>query len=288
MALLAALLYAISTPFSKVLLEHIQPTMLASMLYFGAGIGIGILWMCTPNKKEKRKDNLKKDDLPYVLGMIALDIVAPVCLMAGLSMATAANVSLLNNFEIVATSVIAFFVFKEPVSKRLWIAILLITLASMLLSFQDITSLQFSYGSLFVLAACLCWGLENNCTRKISERNIFEIVILKGMFSGLGSLVIALITKESFPQLRHVLYALLLGFVAYGLSIFVYIEAQKYLGAAKTSAYYAVAPFLGSFLSLVILREKVSVSFVVALLIMAVGTVMVSYDTLASKMSGKR
>lgn len=277
---LAALLYAVSTPFSKALLVHMDSTMLASLLYFGAGIGISILWLLTPGKKEKKKNNLTKSDLPYTLGMILLDIVAPICLLSGLSAATAANVSLLNNFEIVATSVIAFLVFKEPVSIRLWTAIALITLASMILSFQNASSLQFSYGSLFVLIACLCWGLENNCTRKISSRNIYEIVILKGFCSGLGSLVIALVLKESFPELPYMLYALLLGFAAYGLSIFVYIEAQKELGAARTSAYYAAAPFIGSFLSLALLHEKATSSFAVALIIMAAGTVLVSLDTM--------
>lgn len=280
MALLAALLYAISTPFSKALLVHIDSTVLASLLYFGAGIGISILWVFTPEKKEKRKNNLVKSDFPYTLWMILLDIAAPICLMVGLSTATAANVSLLNNFEIVATSVIAFLIFKEPVSKRLWTAIALITFASMVLSFQDASSIKLSYGSIFVLIACVCWGIENNCTREISGKNIYEIVILKGLFSGLGSLLIAFIMKKSFPEMRYVLYALLLGFVAYGLSIFIYIEAQKELGAAKTSAYYAVAPFIGSFLSLVILHERVTFLFIIALFIMIAGTTLVSYDTL--------
>lgn len=280
LAFFAALLYAISTPFSKALLTHVNSTMLASLLYFGAGIGISILWLFTPNKSERRKNNLDKSDLPYTIGMIVLDIAAPICLMIGLSMATAANVSLLNNFEIVATSVIAFLIFREPISKRLWVAIILITVASMLLFVQDASCFQFSYGSLFVLIACMCWGLENNCTRKISGKNIFEIVILKGIFSGLGSLFVAMLLKESFPEMQYVICALLLGFIAYGLSIFVYIEAQKELGAAKTSAYYAIAPFIGSFLSLLILHEQISLTFVIALLIMAIGTILVSYDTL--------
>lgn len=118
-------------------------------------------------------------------------LLAPVLLMFGLSHTTSANASLLNNFEIVATSLIALVIFKEMVSKRLWLA----------------------------LAAALCWGFENNCTRKISSKNTFEIVMLKGIFSGTGSLVIGFAIGEKLPELRYCLIVLAVGFVAYGLSI---------------------------------------------------------------------
>lgn len=119
--------------------------------------------------------------------MVLLDIIAPISLMYGLLHTTSANASLLNNFEIVATTIIAFVIYKEVVSKRLWIAIAIVTLSSMVLSFEDISGLQFSWGSLFVLLAAVCWGFENNCTRNISSKNIFEIVTIKGICSGIGS-----------------------------------------------------------------------------------------------------
>ncbi|NLD61639.1 DMT family transporter [Candidatus Sumerlaeota bacterium] len=280
LALLAAVFYASSTPFSKVLLSHIEPTMLASFLYFGAGIGIAIVYLFVPHRFKQNENKLSKKDLPYVLGMILLDITAPILLMFGLSKAPAAHVSLLNNSEIVATSIIALIVFKETISRKLWIAITLITLSSALLSFQNLSCLQFSFGSIFVILACICWGFENNCTRKISDKNTYKIVILKGIFSGLGSFIVALIIGETIPSNTWFLLALILGFVAYGLSIFVYIRAQKELGAVKTSAYYAVAPFIGAILSLAVLREPLTVTFVVALLIMFVGTTLVVLDTL--------
>lgn len=280
LALLAAALYAVSTPFSKILLQNVPSTLLASFLYFGAGIGVAVLWIFKRDKAKIAATNLQRKDLPYTIGMIVLDIAAPIFLMAGLSIATAANVSLLNNFEIVATSVIASLVFREKISRKLWVAIGLITFSSILLSFEDASSLKFSYGSLFVLMACLCWGLENNCTRAISDRNVYEIVTLKGLFSGLGSLIIGMIIGENIPELQYVLYSLLLGFIAYGLSIFVYILAQKGLGAAKTSAYYAVSPFIASGISLLLLHEKADGAFITAFLIMAVGTALVTADTM--------
>lgn len=278
-AFLAAVFYAINVPLSKVLLQEIGPTTMAALLYLGAGIGIGILSLV--NKKNRAKsEKLTKTDMPFVIGMIVLDIAAPIFLMFGISYGSSANASLLGNFEIVATTVIALLFFKEAVSKRLWSAIALITLSSILLSFEGADSFQFSYGSLFVLLATICWGFENNCTRNISSKSTYEIVVLKGIFSGLGALVIALIKKEAMPGAGYIFMGLLLGFVAYGLSIFLYVRAQNVLGAAKTSAYYAVAPFVGAFLSFVFLREQLSWMYLAALIVMIAGSILVVTDTL--------
>lgn len=284
-ALLAAVFYALNVPMSKILLEHVGTTMLAALLYLGAGIGIGLGAGVAGGIKRLSAKNtgierLTKKDFPFVVGMILLDIAAPIFLMLGLHYGTSSNASLLGNFEIVATTVIALFVFKEAVSKRLWGAIALITLSSILLSFEGADSLQFSYGSLFVLLATTCWGFENNCTRKISSKNTYEIVVLKGIFSGLGSMLIAFATGEHLPEIKYIGLALLLGFVAYGLSIFLYIRAQNVLGAAQTSAYYAVAPFVGASLSFLFLREPLTGIYLVALAVMIAGTALVVADTL--------
>ena len=242
-AFLAAVFYAVNVPFSKILLNKVGPTMMASFLYLGAGIGIGLLSLV--NRKDRQKDSkLSRKDLPFVIGMIVLDIAAPIFLMLGISYGSSANASLLGNFEIVATTVIALVIFKETVSTRLWTAIFLITLSSILLSFEGSDSFRFSIGSFFVFAATICWGFENNCTRNISSKSTYEIVVLKGIFSGLGAFVIALLKREVMPEFIYIIAALILGFVAYGLSIFLYVRSQNVLGAAKTSAYYAVAPFV--------------------------------------------
>lgn len=278
-ALLAAVFYAVNVPISKILLNRVGETTMAALLYLGAGIGISILSVFM-KKDRKSSERLSGNDLPYVIGMIVLDIAAPIFLMIGISRGTSSNASLLGNFEIVATTVIALIVFKETVTKRLWLAIGLITLSSILLSFEGTDSLSFSYGSLFVLAATVCWGFENNCTRKISSKSTYEIVILKGLFSGLGALVIAFIKRESMPEWKYIAVALILGFVAYGLSIFLYVRAQNVLGAAKTSAYYAVAPFVGAFLSFIFLKESLSWMYIIALIVMLAGSVVVVIDTL--------
>ena len=279
-ALLAAALYAISTPVSKLLLQDVAPTMMAGLLYLGAGTGMFVLGVVRRGIKQlPREQHLTRRDLPYTVGMVLLDIAAPICLMAGLTRTTSANASLLNNFEIVATALIALMVFREKISRRLWLAIGLITLSSMILSFEDASSLQFSFGSLFVLAACVCWGFENNCTRMMSASDPLEIVVIKGFGSGLGSLLIALVVGEPLPAPEVLPVVLALGFVAYGLSIFFYVYAQRRLGAAKTSAYYAVAPFIGVLLSRLILRESFTQVFLIALFIMMAGTYFASTDT---------
>ena len=271
-AILAAALYAVNAPVSKLLLQEATPTMMAAMLYLGAGIGMLLLGMARQQlKMGMNEQKLTRKDFPFAVGMIVLDIAAPICLMIGLRSTTSANASLLNNFEIVATSVIALLVFKEAIGKRLWLAIGLITLSSAILSMEDASSLHFSTGSLFVLLACICWGFENNCTRMMSQSDPLEIVVLKGFGSGLGSLAIAFVVGEQLPPLRLILCALLLGFVSYGLSIFFYVYAQRKLRAAKTSAYYAISPFIGVLLSLLIFQEMPSLSFWAALLIMALG-----------------
>ncbi len=286
LAILAAALYAINVPLSKLLQEvgGVSPTMLAGFLYLGAGVGIacllGVKKMC---RMEVNEQWLTKRDLPYTLAMVVLDIVAPIALMFGIAHTHSANVSLLNNFEIVATSLIALMLFKEKISKRLWLAILLVVVASVILGFEGVDSFVFGKGSLFVILACICWGLENNCTRSISDKNSEEIVIVKGLCSGIGSVIVAFVIGEQVPSFLLIVAVMLLGFVAYGLSINFYIMAQKALGAAKTSAFYSVAPFLGVGFSFVLLGEKPALQFYIALVIMLISTWIMIKETLGKE-----
>ena len=276
-AVLAAALYAINIPLSKVLLNYVQPTMMAAFLYLGAGIGLFLYGKVTKEQGEQ----LTKAELPYTIGMIVLDIAAPILLMFGLEQTNSANASLLNNFEIVATSAIAFLVFREKLSKRLTAAIVLVTAASIALSFKGEGSFQFNAGSLLVLGAAWCWGLENNCTRMLSNKSSVQITTLKGIFSGLGSLIVAFAVGEKIPGLLWIGAVLLLGFVAYGLSINFYIKAQKDLGAAKTSAYYSIAPFLGVIFGVLLLREQPGLQFYLGMVLMITATVLIVKDTIS-------
>jgi drug/metabolite transporter (DMT)-like permease len=275
LAVLAAALYAISTPVSKVLLQVVPPTMVAAFLYLGTGIGVGTMMIVRhESRRSSTEEHLHRRDIPFTIAMVVLDIAAPILMMYGLRTCSAANTSLLNNFEIVATALIALLFFGEAVGRRLWTAIVLVTAASILLSLDDSSigeALTFSRGSLLVLGATICWGLENNCTRQIADRDPMEIVTIKGFGSGFGALAIAFAVGESLPDWRHLLIILVLGYVAYGLSIYFYTYAQRTIGAARTSTYYALAPFIGALLSILLLGEPVTIIFIIASVIMAAG-----------------
>ncbi len=282
-AILAAALYAVNVPLSKLLLDELPPAMLAGLLYVGAGVGIGGV-MAVKRALRVKSDTpyLERSDMPYTVAMVLLDIAAPILLMLGVKYTAPANVSLLGNFEIVATSVIAYAVFREKVSRRLFFAILLVILGSGILVFEGSESLDFSVGSIFVLGACLCWGVENNCTRKLSEKSSEQIVLVKGIFSGFGSIAAALLVGERLTtSVWMVLAALGVGFLSYGLSIDFYIKSQKTIGAAKTSAFYSIAPFLGVGFGIALCGDKPSLRFFVALAVMVVSTVVMVRDTLA-------
>ena len=279
LALLAAVLYAVNLPFSKLLLGQVGSLTLAGLLYLGAGAGMALLSLFHRDDAPR----LGREDLAPTLGMILLDIAAPILLMLGLRGGEAASASLLGNFEIVATALFALLLFRERVSRTLWAALGCITLSCGILSFQGAESLRFSAASLLVLGAACCWGLENNCTRRLSSKSAREIVILKGFFSGGGSLCLARLAGESLPPLGVALRAMGLGFVSYGLSIFFYVRAQRELGAARTSAYYSVNPFVGSFLALLLLREGLGPGYFAALPVMLLGVGLATADTLAQE-----
>ena len=277
-AILAALCYGISMPVSKLLLDEIPPIFIAGLVYTGAGLGMLSIYLLKNGSASRKEARMTRKEQPYAIAMMLLDVLAPIFLMIGLSRSTASTASLLNNFEIVATSIIAWAIFRESIGKRTWIAMILITMASMILSVNDFSAIKFSAGSLFVLLACLCWGFENNCTNKLSLKDPLEIVIIKGIGAGFISLLAAFILKQYRLEIKYILTTLLLGFTAYGLSVYFYIRAQRSLGAARTSIYYALAPFIGAGLSFVIFREPPTIPYLIALCIMIAGVYLMAFE----------
>ncbi len=272
-AILAALLFGLNAPFSKLLLEETNPLFLAALLYLGAGVGMtGLRLFYKTRRTTSKEARLTRKEMPAVILMILLDIAAPIFLLLGISLTNSSTAALLGNFEIAATAVIAMIFFKEAIGRRMWIAIVFISLASIILTVTDAAAINLSIGAVLVMLACVCWGFENNCTRDLSIKDPVEVVILKGFGSGLGALLIAFFWGELSGSLLDIILAMTLGFFAYGLSIFFYVKAQRGLGAARTSAYYAAAPFMGVVISWLVLKESISFSFLMALAIMVVGT----------------
>lgn len=278
-AILAALLYSLSSPFSKVLLSSFPPALLAGFLYLGAGIGTAPIAL----KKGRSEARLGRKDIPYTVAMVLLDIAAPISMMYGLRSTPSESASLLGNFEIVATAAIAFLFFKEHISLKTLLGIILTCVSSIILTLDFSSSLLFSRGSLLIILATILWGLENNCTRRLSEKDPLEIVAIKGLGSGIGGIILGLSIGEKLPSFSFIIASLILGFFSYGLSISLYIFSQRWLGAARTSAYYALSPFMGVIIAFLIFKERSATTFWIALPLMVLGTIVITLDTLSSK-----
>jgi drug/metabolite transporter (DMT)-like permease len=273
LALLAALLFGASAPLSKLLLGSVEPVILAALLYLGSGLGTLILRTLFRFRQSAAIEApLRKKDLPWLAGaVIAGGIAAPIFLLAGLNHTPAATASLLLNFEGAATALIALFIFREAVGKRIAIAVGLVTLAVILLTWNVGGSFGFSTGALAVVGATVLWGFDNNFTRNISASDPLLIVMIKGLTAGTFNLILSNILGEGLPNLTVVLLALLLGSLSYGVSIALFIFAMRGLGAARTSALFGTAPFAGAILSVFLLGERPEGLFIPAFLIMVLG-----------------
>lgn len=289
-AVLAAALYAVHIPFSKQLLDHVPAAMLAGLLNLGAGIGMAALWAAGRlTGGLPRGERFGTADLRYILGMIVLDMAAPILLLNGLGRITAANAALLGNFEMAVTAVAAFLLFGKAASKRLWCAIGLVIVASVMLSCEiSGSSLTFSPGSALVLGAYVCWGLKNNCTQMLAEKDPLKIVLIKGLCAGAALVGIGMFSGQHVPYGKILIIILFLGFVSFGLSAFCYTSAQRALGAARTSTLYAAAPFIGTALSLAVLHEPVDIWFWPALAVMITGAWVAASNSRPHSHSGVR
>jgi drug/metabolite transporter (DMT)-like permease len=273
-ALIAALLFGASAPLGKLLLGAIEPIPLAAFLYLGSGIGLsGIkLFQRITDKGMEREAGIKKPDTIWLVGaVLAGGVAAPIILLFSLRNTPAATASLLLCFEGVATTLIAFIFFKESISRRAWLAVILITLASIFLSINLNAVWGFSLGALGILAACILWGIDNNFTRNISAKDPLMIVIIKGLGAGIFSLGMAMVLGNKLPAWHVVFRALILGCFSYGISTVLFIRAMRGLGAARTSALYSTAPFAGMLLSFALFRENPGWLFIVAFPLIAAG-----------------
>jgi drug/metabolite transporter (DMT)-like permease len=273
-ALCAAVLFGASAPLSKLLLANVDPIPLAGILYFGAGIGAILVrtLMRWGQKGQKRETDLVSSDLPWLAGAIlAGGVAAPILLLFGLRATPAATASLLLNFETVSTTLIAWLVFKEVIGKRMWVCVVLITLASILLSWDPAARWGVSPGALAITCACIFWGIDNTFTRNISAKNPLAIVAYKGIGASFCSVLLSFAFQQRFPDLAHLLPAILLGAFSYGFSIALFILAMRGLGAARTSALFSSAPFFGALIAFILLREPVAIRFLPALALMGLG-----------------
>ncbi len=267
-ALLAAMLFGASAPLAKLLLGEVEPISLAAFLYLGSGIGV-LLFKAIQRRSLGNTDSeaqIKRADWGWLAGSVFVGgVAAPIVLLFSLRSTPASTGSLLLNFEGVATTLIAAFFFKEAMSRSAVWAILCVTAASILLSWDTSGQWGFSLGALGIISACVLWGIDNNLTRNISAKDPLSIVLVKGFGAGSFSLLLTLLLDHSMPRLPIVLGAMLLGSISYGMSIVLFIRAMRSLGAARTSALFGTAPLAGAALSFLVFHETPNMLFFVAL-----------------------
>jgi drug/metabolite transporter (DMT)-like permease len=271
-ALASALLFGVSTPFAKALLgTGTDATLLAGMLYAGSGIGLSIVQLSRVALDRRAWEApLRARDWPRLTGTVLLGgVLAPLCLMLGLKTTEASSAALLLNLESVATMVIAWLVFRENVDRRLLLGALAIVAGASLLAWNG--NFTPSVGALLVVLACLLWGMDNNITRGLAAADPEQIALIKGLVAGGANAALALAMGATLPAWHTVALAGVLGFFGYGVSLVLFVKALRYLGAARTSAYFSTAPFLGALVALTLYREPVTLLLLSAALFMAVG-----------------
>jgi drug/metabolite transporter (DMT)-like permease len=274
-ALLAAIFFGASAPIAKLLLGDIAPIFLAAFLYLGSGTGISLVKLTQQMRSKEVEAGIKRADIKWLAGaIISGGILAPIILMISLKNTPASTASLLLNFEGVATTLIAMLAFKEAIGRRAWTAIIVVTLASILLSTNFGSSWGMSVGAFGVVLACVLWGVDNNFTRNISGKDPLAIVAWKGLVAGTFSFFLAWFLGNPFPAMKTILGTLILGFVSYGMSTMLFIRSMRGLGAARTSALYGMAPLAGVLLSIFLFRELPSFLFIIAAILMIGGALL--------------
>lgn len=274
MVIAASILFGASTPLAKILLGQIQPVPLAAFLYLGSGLGLSVFLLINFLTKKRiiNEAPLKKKDYLWLSGAtVAGGIIAPILLFISLQSTPSSTASLLLNFEAVATTLIAAAVFRENTGRQMIAAVVLITAASIFLSWDAGNQWGFSIGSLGIILACICWGIDNNFTRNISSKNPFSVVAVKGIAAGVFSLALSMILQIQLPDFNIIFTAMIIGFFCYGLSIVLFVFAMRHLGAARTSALFGIAPFIGALLSFILLGDIPNSMFIISLPFMIAG-----------------
>ena len=269
-ALGAAMVFGAATPFSKRLGTGVNPQVFAGLLYLGSGLVLGATLLI--RLTGEREASLRKSDrIPLTLAVVFGGMLGPLLLLIGLRTTPAATASLLLNLEAVFTALGAWFIIKEHADARIVVGMIVIVAAAAMLSFEPGQGFTLTKGAVAIAAACLCWGIDNVATRPLSLRDPRQIACVKGIVAGSANVGLGLAIGGHLPHLGRALAAMLVGFLGYGLSLVLYIRALRSLGAARTGAYYAAAPFVGSAIALVWLRESVGRFYVPALGLMAIG-----------------
>jgi len=275
-AIVSAIFFSLNVPVSKILLENMSPYWLASLLYFGAGIGTYFFHKLT-QKKSLPIQTVTHQTFWYGL-MIGLDIFAPIFFLIGVKQTNGSTVGLLSNAELIFTLMIALLFFKEKLTTFSRLASILIVLGLLIANYQAST-FQLDNGTFWILIGTLCWGFENNVSKKLSFGNPLYVVILKGLGTGIGTFIIALLLKEMAPSLLEIVLSLIAGFLIYGLSLIFYVNAQRTQGAAKVQLIQSFSPILGGILSWIFFEEFVSITTFFGYILVVLALILLGFDS---------
>ena len=272
-AMAAAVLFGVSTPFSKILVRQIEPVLLAGLLYLGSGVGLatwsGLRRLTGHNHAEAR---LTAADYPWLAGaVVSGGVVAPILLMTGLRLTPASSASLLLNLEGVLTALLAWFVFKENFDRRIALGMTAITMGSLLLSWSGRPHLDVPWGAIAIAGACFGWAVDNNLTRKVSSGDPLQIAAIKGLVAGSVNVTIALAFGVRWPGVYTLTGAALIGFLSYGVSLTLFVLALRHIGTARTGAYFSLAPFVGAAIAIPLLKDSLTIYFFGAAVLMGIG-----------------
>jgi len=266
-ALGAAALFAATVPLAKPYLGAVNPWLLASLLYLGCGIGLTLVSLARP-----RPWTMPRSDLPWLAGAVVTGgVLAPVLLMMGLAAAPASGVSLLLVAEGVFTTLIAWIAFRENLDRRVLLGFLVITVGAVVLVARDSATRVPVVPAAFILGACLAWAIDNNLTRKVSLADAVHLAAIKGLAAGATNYLLAASMGAVAVPFGKLASVGLIGFLGYGVSLVLFVVALRELGAARTSAYFSTAPFLGAAFAVVYLAEPLTLTLLLAGVLMALG-----------------
>lgn len=272
LALLSAVLFGASTPFAKLLLGEVNPWLLAGLLYLGSGVGLALVRTVRSfSFSERSEASLKRSDLKWLAAAIFFGgVIGPVLLMVGLLQTSASAATLLLNLEGLATMMIAWIVFRENVDRRLLLGAAAILAGAVVLSWQS-GPFTIGIGTIAIAGACLAWGIDNNLTRKISASNPSQITMIKGIVAGAVNVALGFAIGAKLPAWGTAAEAGVVGFFGCGVSLIFFVLGLRYLGSARTGAYFSTAPFVGTLLAVIMLHDPVSSRLVIAAALMAFG-----------------
>lgn len=280
-AFLSAFLYDLNVPVSKYSLKTLSTNEILFLLYFGSAVGLFLLMLF--NKKQKFSLKPPKGESIFIIGVIIFDILAALFIVESLKYIDASTVSLISILEISFTIVISHFIFKTKISKNLIIAVILVSIGGILLSFDSSTEFKLSIASMLTVFATACWGLENNLTAKVSDKNPLLLVFYKCFAVAIFNLLFIL-NINIFELFINNWSLLVIGFFTYGISILYYVYAINYIGISKTSIVFSFSPIFGALISLILFKEKITIYFVISLILMLMGI----YFTIIDKKNIKK